>query len=719
MQPISDHELTTQEQKLRSFHNIHQLIAYVLEIAFAYSPAQTLYLIRQEPDFKVIAFQQRERPTKHGPFTLNEASLAIPEEMLWLFFQRGMQLDPFYNYLAISELSLDKAKYGHFSHYRGINLVQLHDEQLLLLAEFPQAAEVDQLTTSDQNFTALLHQIALALQVVELKKQCFQQNFERDQKEGFLQDEISRQKIFIEHMSKLQKVNLKLSECPDLDTLYLNAVTSVREELGFDRASLYFIDHSTQTMSGTYGTDVKGITTDEYRANLKLSSLAPVFYEALSQHNENLIVLEDAPLYTLDEIVGQGWNAMLILRDGEQPIGWLAIDNLINKAPLHEYQKKLLNYYGAALAQQLIRRRSETDLTFLNNAISEMSNANSVLDVCHIAVKLARTKMNLDRVAIMLSNHDNTKLSGTYGTDIKGALVDETYYQADRPDTELMRLATTSSKSYCFMDPAPLYQDGKIIGYGWNIVVCLRSQDGIVGYLMADNLLHRRVLNSGQKELIRLFGLNVAQMIAKRRIEEQVLALNADLEAKVAKRTFELETLNKKLEALSIEDSLTGLHNRRSFEQTLDNEWHRMQRLAKPLCAIMLDVDFFKQYNDHYGHLSGDACLKDVAETLKQVCHRATDCCARFGGEEFIVLSPDTNIEQGKAMAEKIQQAIAKLNIPHQTSNAGSKVTVSIGVAALVPTETSNKNQLVELADKAMYEAKAAGRNQTVASAAA
>ncbi|MCE2573622.1 sensor domain-containing diguanylate cyclase [Motilimonas eburnea] len=715
MQPISDHELTTLEQKLRSFHDSQPLAACLFEFIFTRTPAQATYLIRQEPDFKVISFQKREQQAKHGHFDLDEASLAIPDEMLWLFFQRGMQLAPFYNYQAIPELSLDEAKYGHFGHYRGINLVQLHSEQLLLFIEFPQGAEMEQADEGDPNFVALFHQFALAIQVLELKKNAFQQNFERDRKEGFLQDEISRQKIFIEHMSKLQKVNIKLSDCPDLDSLYLNAVTSIREELGFDRASLYLIDHATQTMTGTYGTDIRGVTTDEYRANLKLSSLAPVFYEALSQPNENLIVLDDAPLYTLDEIVGKGWNAMLILRDGEHPIGWLAIDNLINKAPLHEYQKKLLNYYGAALAQQLVRRRSETDLIFLNNAISEMSNANSVLDVCHIAVKLARTKMHLDRVAIMLSNHDNTRLSGTYGTDVKGALVDESYYQAERPDTELMRLATTSSKSYCFMDPAPLYQDGKIIGYGWNIVVCLRSQDGIVGYLMADNLLHRRALNSGQKELIRLFGLNVAQMIAKRRIEEQVLALNADLEAKVAKRTFELETLNKKLEALSIEDSLTGLHNRRSFEQTLDNEWHRMQRLAKPLCLIMLDVDYFKQFNDYYGHLSGDACLKDIAEALTQVCHRATDCCTRFGGEEFIVLSPDTNIEQGQAMADKIQQAIAELNIPHQESKADSKVTVSIGIAALIPTTATTKEQLIELADKAMYEAKAAGRNRIIA----
>ncbi len=719
MQPISDQELTTLEQKLRSFHDIKQLETCVFEFLFDRTPAQAIYLLRQDPGFKVVAFQQRDHAAMHGQYDLDEASLAIPEEMLWLFFQRGVQLEPFYNYQSIPELGSDEAKYGHFKHYRGINLVQLHGEQLLLFIEFPRGAEVILLDETKKNFVILFHQFALALQVVGLKKLSFQQNFERDRKEGFLQDEISRQKVFIEHMSKLQKVNLKLSDCPDLDNLYLNAVTSVREDLGFDRASLYLIDHTTQTMSGTYGTDIRGITTDEYRANLKLSSLAPVFYEALNQPNENLIVLEDAPLYTLDEIVGKGWNAMLILRDDDQPIGWLAIDNLINKAPLHEYQKKLLNYYGAALAQQLVRRRSETDLIFLNNAISEMSNANSVLDVCHIAVKLARNKMHLDRVAIMLSNHDNTKLTGTYGTDIKGALVDESYYQSDRPDTELMRLATTSSKNYCFMDPAPLYQDGKIIGYGWNIVVCLRSQDGIVGYLIADNLLHRRVLNSGQKELIRLFGLNVAQMIAKRRVEEQVLALNADLEAKVAKRTFELETLNKKLEALSIEDSLTGLHNRRSFEQTLDNEWHRMQRLAKPLCAIMLDVDFFKQFNDLYGHLSGDACLKDVAETLRQVCHRATDCCARFGGEEFIVLSPDTNIEQGKAMAEKIQQAIAALNIPHQESKVSSKLTVSIGVAALVPSEGSSKEQLLELADKAMYEAKAAGRNRTIASDAA
>ncbi|MCE0559081.1 sensor domain-containing diguanylate cyclase [Motilimonas sp. E26] len=714
MGSISDAELLILEQKLHSFQDVRQLRECLFEFIFKRTEAINAYLLAQEQNFEIISQQKKSHPARHESITLEQAELEVPEEVLWLFFQRGSQLTPFYNYEQIPELILEKHKYADFARFYGVNLLQIHQEQLLLLVELPQSANAPASCKGDSNLLNILHQTALAMQGFELKQKIFQQTFERDKKEGFLKDEISRQKVFIEHMNKLQQVNLKLSSCLDLDSLYLNAVTSIREELGFDRASLFLIDHSTQSMSGTYGTDTRGVTTDEYQANFKLSTLAPIFFEALSNPKQNLVILENAPLYTLKDIVGQGWNAMLILRDGEQAIGWLAIDNLINKAPLHEYQKKLLQHYGAALSQQLIRRRSESDLIFLNNAISEMSDASSVLDVCHIAVKLARTKMNLDRVAIMLSNSDNTKLTGTYGTDMTGKVVDESYYESAKPDTEIMRLATTSGKNYCFMDPAPLYQDAKIIGYGWNMVVCLRSKDAIMGYLFADNFTHRRVLNSGQKELIRLFGLNVAQMISKRRAEEQVIAFNIELEAKVAQRTYELETLNKKLETLSTEDPLTGLHNRRSFEQTLENEWSRMTRLKKPLCAIMLDVDFFKNYNDLYGHLSGDACLKDVADSLKKVCHRATDCCARFGGEEFIVLSPDTNAEQGQVMAKKIQQTIRDLKLPHKESKVKPYLTVSIGVAALTPTPEISTKQLIEQADKAMYKAKSAGRNQIV-----
>ena len=714
MQLISDAELLNLEQKLHNFQDGRELRTCLFEFIFDHTDAVAVYLLSQDPHFYILCQQQRDQALQHDSSPLTESNLPLPEEMLWLFFQRGSQLPPFYNYTHIPELNNDQSKYKTYANYYGVNLLQIAHEQFLLLIQLAQPLSAPMPCQADSNLRSLLHQSALGLQGFQLKEKIYQHTFERDKKEAFLKDEINRQKVFIEHMSKLQQVNLKLSSCLDLDTLYLNAVTSVREELGFDRASLFLIDHSTQSMSGTYGTDIRGVTTDEYQANFKLSSLAPTFFQALGEQKQNLIILEDAPLYTLNEIVGQGWNAMLILRDGNLAIGWLAIDNLINKAPLHEYQKKLLQFYGAALSQQLIRRRSESDLIFLNNAISEMSDATSVLEVCHIAVKLARTKMHLDRVAIMLSNEDNTKLNGTYGTDIKGAVVNESYYESDKPDTEIMRLATSSSKNYCFMDPAPLYQDGKIIGYGWNIVVCLRSKNAIVGYLFADNFTHRRVLNSGQKELIRLFGLNVAQMIAKRRADEQVLEFNIELEAKVAQRTFELETLNRKLETLSTEDPLTGLHNRRSFDHTLENEWSRMMRLNKPLCVIMLDVDFFKQYNDVYGHLSGDACLKDVADTLKKICHRATDCCARFGGEEFIVLSPDTTIKQGQVMADKIQEAIANLKIPHHESKVKSYLTVSIGVAVLTPRPELSVEDLIEAADKAMYQAKSAGRNQTI-----
>ena len=185
---------------------------------------------------------------------------------------------------------------------------------------------------------------------------------------------------------------------------------------------------------------------------------------------------------------------------------------------------------------------------------------------------------------------------------------------------------------------------------------------------------------------------------------------NRELMALVEERTRALEEANNKLEALSYTDGLTGIANRRSFDRTLEQEWHRAQRAGTPLALIMLDVDHFKHFNDHYGHQAGDACLQALAGALADTVQRAGDLVARYGGEEFIVLLPNTHELEATQIARRIQQAIRTLALPHLEMPTGM-VTVSLGLISLLASRQNSEEDLIKLADIALYRAKQAGRD--------
>ncbi|MFN3075876.1 MAG: diguanylate cyclase [Alphaproteobacteria bacterium] len=165
---------------------------------------------------------------------------------------------------------------------------------------------------------------------------------------------------------------------------------------------------------------------------------------------------------------------------------------------------------------------------------------------------------------------------------------------------------------------------------------------------------------------------------------------------------------------LSLKDEMTGIGNRRRFDETLEKEWSRGIRLHGPLSLIMIDVDHFKAYNDHYGHLAGDECLRKVAGAMKRGVTRATDLVARYGGEEFVCLMPDTDLAGACAVGELLRTRINELRIAHAFSSAAPHVTASMGVATMVPTREVHATRLIEEADSRLYIAKHGGRNRIV-----
>ena len=168
---------------------------------------------------------------------------------------------------------------------------------------------------------------------------------------------------------------------------------------------------------------------------------------------------------------------------------------------------------------------------------------------------------------------------------------------------------------------------------------------------------------------------------------------------------------NFKLELLSNTDGLTGAANRRSFDSALIQEWNRAQRSGVPLGLIMADVDHFKAYNDRYGHLAGDDCLRELAMVMLKEVRRSGEMVARYGGEEFIVLMPDSDHATVFATAQRIQKTIAELGMVHADTLTG-KVTVSFGVASVVPSRDQVQDDLISQADAALYRAKALGRDR-------
>ena len=174
----------------------------------------------------------------------------------------------------------------------------------------------------------------------------------------------------------------------------------------------------------------------------------------------------------------------------------------------------------------------------------------------------------------------------------------------------------------------------------------------------------------------------------------------------------EVASLHRELQRLSYLDSLTGIANRRMFDQTLEKEWNRAKRHQRPLSLMLIDIDYFKQYNDTYGHQQGDACLKQVANTLTRVMQRAGDLVARYGGEEFILLLPDTDNRQVAKLAEKARQAVHALNIPHQSSEIDRVITISVGVSTMFPAAGKHPMSLISHADELLYKAKENGRNR-------
>jgi diguanylate cyclase (GGDEF)-like protein/PAS domain S-box-containing protein len=180
------------------------------------------------------------------------------------------------------------------------------------------------------------------------------------------------------------------------------------------------------------------------------------------------------------------------------------------------------------------------------------------------------------------------------------------------------------------------------------------------------------------------------------------------------KNEEQLATLQKELEALSFMDGLTGVPNRRMFDNTLKAEWANARRNKKPLSLILLDIDHFKQYNDHYGHTMGDDCLKRVSHVLRSSVVRPRDVFARYGGEEFVFVLPETSADSACKIAERCRSLVDQENIANVGSPIGQNLTITLGVGTIIPDSVDEPKAFIDEIDKRLYDGKRLGRNRVV-----
>jgi diguanylate cyclase (GGDEF)-like protein len=359
------------------------------------------------------------------------------------------------------------------------------------------------------------------------------------------------------------------------------------------------------------------------------------------------------------------------------------------------------------LELQVERRTSElSKLAELTEQINQAVTLEEVLD--HVYDSL-RAVIPYDRIGLALLDENRIVLRAVWSRSESENVAIGEGYEASLEGSSLMKVLESGEPRVIedlekYLEEHPNSESTKKIlseGIRSSMTCPLKALGRPVGFLFFSSAKTGTYRESHVRFLQQIAG-QLSLVVGKSKIYEDLLE---------TKRR--LEQANRNLESLAAADGLTGIANRRSFEHKLEEEWRRAIRSKSHLSLLMIDVDFFKAYNDRYGHTVGDDCLRTIATVLAANLRRVSDMVARFGGEEFAVILPETDELSAKMMAERLRAGIESLRMEHGGSEITNVVTISVGGATIVPTNELRKSELIEAADQELYEAKREGRNRT------
>lgn len=475
------------------------------------------------------------------------------------------------------------------------------------------------------------------------------------------------------HLQFLMTAELKRIEGDFEQALQLyDAAINAAKKSGFlhdeatacERAACYLIEQGKKKSAEGYLRAAHGIY-DRWGAKRKVKWLLnkyPVLQELTAQGPQSA---KNTEIFDLD--------LASVMKASREISGEIVLDRLLQKT-----MAILVENSGAQWGSLVVRREGD----FIVEAVKLPESELSVMDMPE---------------HMYLPTNDGRKLA------LPIAIINKTFLS----DEALVIHEATIEEGYS-RDPYIVVQRARSI-----LCVPIR-RERFEGVLYFENNLASSVFTKERVEIIRLLAAQASVAIENAYLYEQVQEYSHTLEAKVAKRTARLEELNQELQNLADRDGLTDVANRRRGDAYLREVWLRLRREEQPLTVIMLDVDYFKAYNDNYGHQAGDDCLIKVAAIVQSKLNRVGDLIARYGGEEFILILPNTDCHGAKRIGEDICSAVASLGIEHKFSSASDVVTISAGSATIVPVQNTKISieQLVRQADIALYQAKQLGRNQ-------
>lgn len=531
-----------------------------------------------------------------------------------------------------------------------------------------------------------------------------------DHQYGLILNKLQTQTRRHQAMSKVALGVAELTAARTEFDLLKQSVKLLREELGLDRVGTFLIEHKASRYHGVFGTDDQGHYRNESDDYYPYTQLDPRFLNVLSQPNSWFHLVSDITLYHLHQPIGHGWNAMVVLRnESQEPLGWIAMDNLLNQKPFDFDIQEALEVFAKTVSRILVEIRHNNRVRMISQALQLMSHARNSLEICQQAVEFSVSKLDIDRIGIFLpSDSEPSMLQGTYGVDTDGVIRNESYFSMAYPESALFEQAYATPNTLIMLNDVPLWHDRKMVGHGWNAAIALSVDNELIAFVCADNLLRQRLLSSHQHELIQLFTRNFGEMLARLRGQEKLEKLNKTLEERITARTQELQNVNRKLAQAARTDSLTQLYNRRAYEEFIQEYWQTYQA-QQPITLAVMDLDGFKLVNDLLGHQVGDELLRLFADLLRDIFDRPTDRLTRLGGDEFAVIM--SGFEQ-QSHLNLLAQVITEFS--QRTAQSFNHLSVSIGAASIIPTSAMTTDSFFSLADQALYQAKANGKQQLV-----